>query len=98
MGEAGPTDAFTLAARRVPLSVAAGGLSVARRSSLTPRRRRRHRGSGWPGCKTLPRLVHFKSRFPRETEKETRNNEVGRQASHRPGTDSWPWRGPKWRD
>lgn len=52
MGEAGPTDAFTLAARRVPLLVAVGGLSVAR-SSLTPRRR--HRGSGWPGCKTLCR-------------------------------------------
>lgn len=96
MGEAGPTDAFTLAARSVPLSVTAGGLSVAR-SSLTPRRR--HRGSGWPGCKTLCRgwfTARVGSRGKLKRNPEQLGGERGQsQASHRPGTDSWPWRGPK---
>lgn len=84
MGEAGPTDAFTLAARRVPLSVAVGGLSAAR-SSLTPRRC--HRGSGWLGCKTLCRgwfTSRVGSRGKLKRNPEQRGRETGQpQARYR---------------
>lgn len=84
MGEAGPTDAFTLAARRVPPSVVAGGLSVAR-SSLTPRHG--HRGSGWPGCKTLCRgwfTSRVGSRGKLKRNPEQRGGETGQpQARYR---------------
>lgn len=88
MGEAGPTDAFTLAARRVPLSVAAGGLSVAR-SSLTPRRRR----SGWPGCKTLCRgwfTSRVGSRGKLKRNPEQQGGETGQpQARYRLLASAW---------